>query len=478
MMRMRNGNLSGVVVLVLLLADGAVAAPMRRPNVLFIAIDDLRPELGTYGAPALTPNMDRLAAEGIRFDHAYTEVAACRASRAGMLTGTYAHTTHVLTMFPPLSEANPELTTMPQVFKEAGYETIEIGKFLHTIEDAPTAWSREHWVPPSMKPPDPQLPGDRAEAVASTRRGPMSESSDVPDDFYPDGQRARRAIEELRRLGDRPFFLALGFQRPHLPFNCPEKYWNLYDRYAIEVPGSTDMAGVASPEFHGNYEIARYSDGARIEPQKMIHGYRACISYIDAQVGLVLAELERLEQAESTIVVLWGDHGWHLGEHGIWGKFTLLESSLRIPLIVRVPGLTNGESTGGFVETVDILPTLCELTGLQPPAQVQGLSFVPLIKQPHLPWKQAVFGSRGSVPVQTRFALAGLAVRTPRYRLVRWAVAGAANARFTELYDHDTDPREYTNLAEQPKHQTRVFLMNSMIDAWLRGEPVGHPARD
>ncbi|MGE4608828.1 MAG: sulfatase [Myxococcota bacterium] len=477
-MNIRNGQVAGIVVLVLLLTGEVAAAPGLRPNVLFIAIDDLRPELGTYGAPAVTPHIDRLAAEGIRFDRAYTEVAACAASRAGMLTGTYSHTTNVYTMFPPLAEANPELTTMPQVFKDAGYEAIEIGKFLHTVGDAPDAWSRRRWMPPDMKSLNYAVPENRVKSAGSRLRGPLTESVDVPDDAYPDGLRARHAVEELRRLRGRPFFLALGFQRPHLPFTCPEKYWKLYDRDAIEVPDTTDMAGVATPEFHGNYELGAYSGGEDTDPREIIRGYRACVSFIDAQVGLVLRELERLELAESTIVVLWGDHGWHLGEHGIWGKFTALERSLRIPLIMRVPGLTNGESTSGFVETVDILPTLCELTGIELPRQVQGLSFVPLIEQPQRPWKQAVFGTRGSVPKEKRFPLAALTVRTPRYRLVRWVRRGAADVRFTELYDHQTDPREYTNLADRPEHQTRVFLMNSMINAWLRLEPVGRPASD
>ena len=198
-MKIRNGQVAGFLALLLLFADGAAAAPDRRPNVLFIAIDDLRPELGTYGAPAVTPHIDRLAAEGIRFDRAYTEVAACAASRASMLTGTYSHTTRVFTMFPPLRVANPELITMPGVFKDAGYETIEIGKFLHTVDDAPDAWSRERWVPANMKLPHYAVPENRPKSPSPRRRGVFAESPDVPDDEYPDGRRARHAVEEHTR---------------------------------------------------------------------------------------------------------------------------------------------------------------------------------------------------------------------------------------------------------------------------------------
>jgi len=463
------------VLLGMLPGETASGRSDHRPNVLFIAVDDLRPELGTYGAPTVTPHIDRLAAQGIRFDRAYTEVAACAASRAGMLTGTYSHTTHVYTMFPPLAEANPELTTLPQVFKDAGYETLEIGKFQHTVEDAPDAWSVKRWVPPGVTFPHYASADARGKAGS---RGALSERLDVPDMEYPDGQRARRAVAELRRLRAKPFFMALGFQRPHLPLNCPKRYWDLYDASQIELPDTRGMTGIPPPEFHRNYEIAAYASAADVDWRELVQGYRACVSYIDAQIGRVLGELDRLELAANTIVVLWGDHGWHLGEHGIWGKFTLLERALRIPLIVRVPGLTHGSSSQGMVESVDLLPTLCELAGLDPPPQVEGASFVPLIRQPERSWKRAVFGTRGSVADQKYLAWDGATVRTPRYRFVRWSRPGETKSRFVELYDHESDPDEYTNLADLPKQQIRVRFLNAMIDTWQRREPVGRPVAD
>jgi iduronate 2-sulfatase len=443
-------------------------------NVLFIAVDDLRPELGTYDAPVLTPHIDQLAAEGIRFDHAYTEVAACGASRASLMTGTYSRTTRVAAMKPPLSLANPALLTMPQLFKSAGYETIEIGKFQHFTEDAPHAWSRPHWDPDQRRPHYEAPRNRRFSGVRSQPRGPFAEAVDVPDDSYGDGKLALRAVDQLREISDRPFFMALGFRRPHLPMNCPKKYWDLYDRDEIRLP-TGDVSGVAKQEFHGNYEVAMYSgfDARNHDASRtLVHAYRACVSYIDAQIGRVLDELDRLQLAERTIVVLWGDHGWHLGEHQLWGKFTLLEPSLRIPLILRVPGRTDGRSASGFVETVDILPTLCELTGIDIPAQVEGVSFTRLLDDPTREWKQAVFGSR---KVFTRdFPHAAMTVRTPRFRLVRWF--DKSNRRQAlELYDHESDPREYVNLASEVEHQARVVALNAMIDQWSIGRTVGHP---
>ena len=211
----------------------------------------------------------------------------------------------------------------------------------------------------------------------------------------------------------------------------------------------------------------------RADPAWLIHAYRACVSYVDAQVGAVLGELDRLGLAERTIVVLWGDHGFHLGEHGIWGKFTLLEQSLRVPLIVRAPGRSAGAAASGFVETVDILPTLLELTGLEIPGQVEGLSFAPLLEDPSRRWKQAVFGSR--MFVSERFPFAAQTVRTPRYRFVRWFGDDASDPVALELYDHVSDPREYVNLADASDQRTRVLMLSAMLDKWQRGEPVGRP---
>jgi len=454
-------------------ATGSKAAPLEseRMNVLFISVDDLRPELGAYGAPVVTPNIDRLADAGLRFDHAYAQVSACAASRAALLTGTYPHTSGVYLMRPSLGEANPGLVTMPQLFKDAGYETIEIGKFVHLPEDTPGAWSRERWMP-EWNPPEYYEPMNRGHTGRRERpRGPVTEGADVSDDTYLDGKLAAHAVAELRRLKDRPFFLAVGFVRPHLPFNCPRKYWDLYDRRNIVLPDTISRERVPNAEWHGNYEPAMYQGGRTIGEltgRRLIHGYRACVSYIDAQVGRLLDELDRLGLSERTLVVLWGDHGWHLGEHGIWGKNTALDVALRVPLIVRQPGRVGGESTKALVETVDILPTLCELAGISVPDQVEGLSFVRLLEDPKRPGKRAVFGWR------QRAGLDGQTVRTPRYRLVRWAKRKKPGRLLgLELYDHENDPREYVNLARLPEHADTVKRLNAMLDAWLRHEPVG-----
>ena len=443
----------------------------ERMNVLFISVDDLRPELGAYGEPVVTPNIDRLADAGMRFDRAYAQASACAASRAALLTGTYPHTSGVYLMRPSLAEANPGLATMPQLFKDAGYETVEIGKFTHVPEDTPGAWSRERWMP-EWNPPEYYEPKNRQHSGRMEKpRGPVTEGADVSDDTYLDGKLAAHAVAELGRLKDRPFFLAVGFVRPHLPFNCPKKYWDLYDRRNIQPPETISREQVPKAEWHGNYEPAFYMGGrtiSRLTGRRLIHGYRACVSYIDAQVGRLLDELDRLDLSERTLVVLWGDHGWHLGEHGIWGKNTALDVALRVPLIVRVPGLTSGESTKALVETVDILPTLCELVGISVPDQVEGMSLVRLLEDPERPGKRAVFGWRKRAPLQ------GQTVRTPRYRLVRWVSEQRPDLVLAlELYDHANDPSEYVNLASRPRHANTVRRLNAMLNAWMRHEPVG-----
>ena len=445
----------------------------ERLNVLFISVDDLRPELGSYGAPVVSPNIDRLAAEGIRFERAYSPVGACAAARASMLTGALPNTTGVVFMSPALAEANPRLIPLPRLFKDAGYETLEIGKFVHVDEDAPGAWSAQRWMPPNWDQPH-YLEPENAHMTGVTEppRGPFAEAADVADEDYLDGKLAAHAIEELSRLRDRPFFMGVGFFRPHLPFNCPARYWELYDRAHIRVPDVSDVSGIVADQMHGNYEPAFYAGGENPEGEtarEMIHGYRACVSYIDAQVGRLLDALDRLELADRTIVVLWGDHGFHLGEHGIWGKNTALEPSLRIPLILRAPGYAAGQTTAALVETADILPTLCELTGVPDPHQGRGTSLVSLLEDPARPGKPAIFG------LASRNDKLGLTIRTDRYRSVHWVSIrdGELTSHDRELYDHESDAREYANVAADPERSEVLAqhddFLKELIRPWAGG---------
>jgi arylsulfatase A-like enzyme len=471
-MTARRTGRAGVLAAVIALAAAAPALAAADPlNVLFLSVDDLRPELGTYGAPAVTPNIDRLARGGMRFDRAFTAIATCAASRASLLTGTYPPTTGVFTMEPTLNQANPDLVTLPRIFRDAGYEAVEVGKFAHVPEDTPDAWSRPR-IMPDWNPPEYLAPGNgKWTGDSEPPRGPLGEAANVPDGAYVDGRIARRAIDELRRLRERPFFLAVGFIRPHLPFNCPARYWELYQRRASLPPGLEGLERVHPLEWHDNYELAMYTGGKRIGDARqrfLIHGYRACVSYVDALIGTLLDELERLGLADRTLVVLWGDHGWHLGEHGIWGKNTALDPSLRIPLIVRGPGVPAGASTRAFVETVDILPTLAELAGLPIPEQVEGTSFVPLFSDPERVWKRAVFGWR------RRAVREAETVRTEDFRFVRWVNRrnDRGEIQSVELYDHRVDPREYVNVVREPKYAVAVQRLNWMLDAWQEGQPV------
>jgi len=313
------------------LAAGAEAGRPKR-NVLFIAVDDLRPELACYGHPQiLSPNLDKLAARGLLFERAYCQQAVCAPSRASLLTGTRPDTTRIYDLETPLRKAMPNVLSMPQHFKSHGYETVSLGKiYHHGTDDNGIGWSVPAWHPKGEW----LGRGYRAEASIKAVQerdktnperkgiGPAFEAADVPDNGYPDGATADKAIEELRRLKGKPFFLAVGFLKPHLPFNCPRKYWDLYRREEIKLPANRDWPKDMPPIAGSNWGELRAYAGipakgnlSDAQARELIHGYYACVSYTDAQVGRVLDELGRLGLADSTAVVLWGDHGWKLGEY-------------------------------------------------------------------------------------------------------------------------------------------------------------------
>jgi arylsulfatase A-like enzyme len=443
------------------------AAPDARPlNVLFIAVDDLRPQLGCYGEKAMvTPRLDRLAAEGRRFERHYVQVPTCGASRCALLTGRYpavpaAYDNGAFATLPRASAEAP--MSMPELFRRAGYQTAAIGKITHEPggklasgeDELAGAWDATSM--PAGKWKDPWS-AFFAYADGSTRapgRTPATERGEVDDGGYPDALIAEAAIEKLRELkvGEQNFFLAVGFIKPHLPFNAPAKYWDLYDESKISLaeyrkpPAGVDPAislhksGELTPRYTG---LAQKGAVSEAEARRLRHAYFACVSYVDAQIGRVLDELNRLGLADSTIVVVWGDHGWHLGDHGIWGKHTLHEIALRSPLIVRAPGIARpGAAAPGLVESVDIYPTLAALCGLKAPAGLDGTSFAPMLADPEADGKAATYGfwSRGRAH----------SVRTPRYRLTQWTKQGKPNELAQiELYDHQVDPGETNNIAAE-----------------------------
>jgi iduronate 2-sulfatase len=450
-------------------------------NVLMILVDDLKPNLGCYGDNvAVSPNIDKLATQGVRFNMAYCNQAVSVASRYNLLTGARSTTSGLYNFGRQLRDVYPDAVTLPQFFMKAGYHAEAIGKVFHVGHgntDDKGSWSIPHHSDKLIEYLLPESTGrqlTREEALfENTRlffsdtqigklpRGAAWEAPDVVDEAYADGRVARKAIDRLRELKkepEQPFFMAVGFVRPHLPFSAPKKYWNMYDPAKLPMPKyekDAENAPKVATKRGGEIDQFKpippgqyvYADSLT---RKLIHGYYASTSYMDAQVGRLLDELERLDMLDNTIIVLWGDHGWHLGDHGYWTKHTNYEQANRIPLIVVAPGVaTPGTSTGQLAETVDIYPTLTELAGLGKPTApqpVDGLSLVPVLKNPEIRIRDHAYHA------YPHGKYIGRAIRTERYRLVEWKNREDSKDVFYELYDYQNDPLETKNIADkEPK---------------------------
>ncbi|PWG06645.1 sulfatase [Polaribacter aquimarinus] len=367
-------------------------------NVLFIAIDDLRPELNFYGAKHVkSPNLDKLASESLVFNKAYCNVPVCGASRASLLTSILPTKNRFIDYRAKAQEDVPNAKTLPSLFKEAGYTSISNGKIFHYNKDVQEAsWSENPWMPKG---------GHRVSydpttnnVVMKSGNGRVYESPDVSDSSYPDYKIAQKTISDLRRFkkSGESFFMACGFFRPHMPFYAPKKYWDMYDRDSIEIADNRHLPENAPSLLRGSGEFKSYSFGdykpnTKAFHKMMRHGYYACVSYVDQMVGDVLKELETLGLAENTIVVLWGDHGWHLGEHEFWGKHNTLHNALQVPLIVKVPGKAKGEHTKAMVESVDIYPTICDLANIKVPDYIMGKSFTSVLDDPKQSFRENVY---------------------------------------------------------------------------------------
>ncbi len=460
----------------------AADAPSK-PNVLFIAIDDLRPQLGCYGDKLIhSPSIDRLAASGLVFTRAYCQQAVCSPSRTSLLTGRRPDTTKVYDLETHFRDTIPDVVTLPQYFKNHGYFTQGISKIYHGGLDDKASWSVP-WSSPEGRqwqlPESAPAPAPRKAATKKARapRGPAFESADAPDSAYPDGNAADQAIAALQKLKGQPepFFLAVGFLKPHLPFCAPKKYWDLYDHDAIKLP-TNDFLPKDAPEYAGTTwgELRSYRDVPASGPvsddmaRNLIHGYYASISFTDAQVGRLLDELDRLDLTDNTLVILWGDHGWKLGEHSLWCKHTNFELDAHSTLVLRVPGApTAGRSTAALTEFVDIYPSLCELAGLPAPQGVEGTSFAPLVQNPDRPWKTAAFSQ------YPRSGVMGYTMKTNRFRYTEWKDTKSGEVRARELYDHQADPAENTNLADHPAQQTLVTELGQQLNAgWKAAIPA------
>jgi len=448
---------------------GTAAASRKRPNVLFIATDDLNVQLGCYGDKlAQTPNLDRLAARSVRFERAYCQFPLCSPSRVSLLTGLRPDATRVFDLKTDFRSTIPEVVTLPQLFRQAGYRVERVGKIYHygvpgqigtNGLDDPKSW--DHVVNPRGRDKDDE------KLVRNVTKGHGLGSSlswleaDGADEEQTDGIGATEAIKLLEANRDRPFFLAVGFYRPHCPYVAPKKYFERHDLARFTIPPvGDDLADVppiapwTRPPHYGLKEP---------ELREAKRAYYAAVSFMDAQVGRLLEALERLKLADDTIVVFWSDNGYLLGQHGQWKKQSLFEESARVPLLIAAPGAAaNGRATGRTVELLDVYPTLADLCGLTAPASLAGKSLRPLLADPAAAWGRAAYTqttrARGGGPAGQR-PIVGRSVRTERWRYTEWD-EGRAGA---ELYDHDADPQERTNLAGHAAHAGAVAELRALL---------------
>ncbi len=422
----------------------AAAEPTAKLNVLLIAVDDLRDTLGCYGHPAVkTPHIDRLAARAVRFDRAYVQYPVCNPSRSSFLTGLRPDQTGITDNRTPLRDRLPDVVTLPQLLKDDGRHAAAFGKIYHLgggrdealrakWMDLPRSWHTAQSFEATPL-------GRKKLAGRDLSQGKLGwchwGAMDGDDDDQPDGQIARAVGAEIEKLGDRPWVIGAGFMKPHDPFVAPQKYFDLYPADSLSLHRPPADQTPAPPFAVGFGELgSAFATFTDREQREFLRAYYACTSYMDAQVGRVLDTLDRLRLWERTIVVFLGDHGYHLGERTWWNKNTLFERSCRAPLLIAAPGIKPGVARG-LVEFVDLYPTIAELCGLKPPADLAGQSLRPLLRDPSAPGKPAAF------TLVTRGAARGDSVRTDRWRFTRWS-DGAV-----ELYDHASDPEENRNVA-------------------------------
>ena len=455
-----------------LLAAGAAGAAAP-PNVLLLVCDDLNNDLGCYGHPVVkTPHIDRLAARGVRFDRAYCQYPVCNPSRASFMTGLYPDQTGVFNNSVHFREHWPQVETLPQMFRRNGYFAGRIGKVYHYGVpnqigtdglDDPASW--DEVVNPRGRDKDDE---PLIHTIAPHRNFGATLSwlaADGTDAEQTDGIGARACIEMLRARKDKPFFIAMGFYRPHTPYVAPKKYFDLYPRDRVPLPAEPldDLVDIPPAAWVDRpYQLGMSDDTKR----EVIQAYWASISFADAQVGVVLNALDELGLADNTIVIFTSDHGYHMGEHRLWQKTTLFENSARVPLIIAAPGHSGGagQGSGAVAEMIDIFPTLADLCGFSPPRHLAGRSLKPQLSDPKAEGKSAALTVLNSVDRVNRPPLRpagrGYTIRTARYRYTEWE-GGAQGA---ELYDHQEDPREFVNLAQAPHMQPVVAEMRELLE--------------
>jgi len=449
-------------VALLVAASGAVAA--EKMNVLFIAVDDMNNDLACYGHPTVrTPNLDKLATKGVRFDRAYCQFPLCSPSRVSIMTGLRPEATRVFDLTTDFRKsALPNVITLPQTFRKAGYHAARVGKIYHYGNpgqigtnglDDPDSWDQR--INPIGRDKK-----DEGKLVNHTPKRGLGSSlsylaAEGADEEQTDGLVATETIKLLEANRDKPFFLACGFYRPHCPYIAPKKYFDLYPLEKVKLPEepSDGRKGIPAPALASvtPYPLFGVSEA---KAREALRAYHATISFVDAQVGRLLDALEKLQLAEKTVVVFWSDHGYLVGQHGLWMKQSLFEESARVPLLILDPRAKgNGKACGRTVELLDLYPTLADLCGVKPPAGLPGASLRTLLDDPTAKWDRPAFTQvwRGGFP--------GHSVRTERWRCTEWD----GGKRGVELYDHDADPHEWKNLAEDPAHAETMKRMRALI---------------
>ena len=471
------------------------------PDIIMIAIDDLRPMLGCYGDTRVqSPNIDEIARRGVVFDHAYCQYAKCGTSRLSLMTGLRPDSVGVFSNnykdVARFRKRQPKTHSIARWLKDAGYHTQSFGKIYHDGWDSPDDWSmpsqpgreREMWeVVDARNPQTPTRIADRLDC-------PAIQSPDVPDEHFFAGRMTQAVLQTLDEApADKPLFLAIGYRRPHLPFVAPRKYFDLYDpdeswlaanrEPSLQAPvmawfnsdgyvGTAKRRGRMMPvrpdrleaiQWNG-YEMRSYqgipdsgvlSDKQQIELQ---HAYAACISYVDAQLGKVLDRLKASDRYRDAILLLWSDHGWHLGEHSAWGKMTNFEVATRVPLVIASPQFASAR-TESIAELVDLYPTICDLAGIEPPQHLEGSSLVNVLRNPSTQSESIALSQYARF--QNQFM--GRAIRTKQYRYVAWFDQNNGRVVARELYDHESDPNETENLAEQESHRETVQRLHSTL---------------
>ena len=494
----------------------------KKPNILFLSIDDLRPALGVYGDPiAITPNINQLAAEGMTFINTFAQSAVCAPSRASLMTGVRPDSTRVWHLGDKFREINPDAVTMPQHFSKHGYHTVNLGKIFHNYMPDSISWDEPDLRPARYLRPD-WLKRDGetfyiSEAVHKSQvikrdsllklrpiryadgwnTGPAWEAANVHDTMYYDGAQNELTKKTLTRLAkmDQPFYMGLGFFRPHLPFTAPKKYWDLYDKDKMPLAENPDIPNNAPLHaMNSMYELRHYNGFRHIghptssyrmsedTVRTLRQGYYASVSYVDALLGDLFAHMKELGIYENTIIIFWGDHGWKLGDHNSWGKMTNYNIDLKVPLIVRYPDQKKrGIQTEAFTELVDIFPSLCELAEIEIPDYMQGTSFVPLLNEPDLKWKDAAFSQfhrRPKVSADGKRYM-GYSINTSNYHYIEWydwfpKKGERGEFKVAELYDLINDPTETNNIAVEEKNAELLNQLSAQLEKGWRNAIPNH----